>query len=237
MKTIPFLLVYFLLVKFDYGQTCGFGCLGLSGVYAGYSINYYNLDGLNNFINFQSEISKVKKIESNFEQGLGYRIGANLIRAKIQDYFFSFKVFYQLLKEEQKIEQTGYDILIDNYKLSYKSFGIGIDFGKHIYKPISLKIIEIGFTHNSFSLNNNTTLNGIIINDIKYESESATIGYYFASGVIADIIKDYISLEITIEYNFTSTNKLVSESITIPDVNKDSGSLNYLFQLNIGMPL
>ncbi|MFH1198462.1 MAG: hypothetical protein V1720_22355, partial [bacterium] len=83
-------------------QTCGFGCLGLSGFYGGYSYQQFNADGLNQYLNstlLDIVNDDVEQIE--FKEGRGFRFGANIFRAKFDDYFITAKGFFQFLKEEK----------------------------------------------------------------------------------------------------------------------------------------
>ena len=51
---IKYFLIVLTILPFSHvlSQSCGFGCLGLSGVYSGYSIQKYEADGLNNYFNY-----------------------------------------------------------------------------------------------------------------------------------------------------------------------------------------
>ena len=74
---LKYFLILLMLVtwKVSTAQTFGFGCLGLSGFYAGYSQQEYNASGVNSFVLTQTVlIDPANKIE--FKKLTGYRIFA-----------------------------------------------------------------------------------------------------------------------------------------------------------------
>ncbi|MCF8298253.1 MAG: hypothetical protein K9H48_19385 [Melioribacteraceae bacterium] len=248
MKTILrlFLLLAVNTVVFSNisAQSFGFGCLGLSGVYAGYSINQYHPDGLNQYLNdfynqIDSEITNLK-----FEKREGIRVGANIFRAKFGDFFLSTKGFYQFNSEEKDVSF----ILLNNsrkdsYKLDTDYWGVGLDFGVPIFKFLDWKIVEGGVTFNSVELTKTLFENGEKISDTVYESDGSKVGYYAATGVVIHLIPDYISIEATAAYHmFSLENIQNSDLLMIPGdaiTQKliEKGGFGATVQLNIGVPL
>jgi len=230
-------------------QTCGFGCLGLSGVYGGYSIQKYDADGLNNYLNMGVGSSSSQQ-QFNFNQGSGLKLGINIIRADYPDFFFTFKGFYQFLSEEQNLEFDDGAGTQDVYEteLDMNNWGIGLDFGIPLFSFIDLKIIEgeMKFFSPKFTMksyNNNPSGNAINV-DNTYTADNVTMGFSVGSGLIFNILEDYISMEVTGMYTFLEIDNLTSDQngtpIPLEDSNTQfisSGGLQTFIQLNVGLPL
>jgi hypothetical protein len=223
------------------GQTFGFGCLGLSGFYAGFTKQQYNADGLNQFINskFFTASNKI-----NFKEGSGYRIGANLFRAKFEGFFISAKGYYQFLKETHEMKESSTsNSAKDKFTLNMNHWGVAIDFGIPIISFIDLKLLEGGVHFYNVDFNHQYYLNDIIQNEKKYELEKTSVSYFIGSGLIVHLIPDYISIEGTAAYSFIKYEKLISkDGSTIPilvdgKIPFDKGGFSATVQLNIGFPL
>ena len=234
-------------------QTCGFGCLGLSGIYAGYSIQQYEANGLNNYLNeivHPSHLSNIQDDKFDFNEASGFKIGINLVRADYPNFFFTFKGFYQFLSEEQTIEipdGMGYDFTY-NAKLEMNNWGFGLDFGIPFGTFVDWKIIdgELKFFSPKLTFKsgyNNPAANYFGI-DNKYTPVKVKMGFSLGSGFLFHIIEDYISVEATGSYTFVEIDYLLSDKdgSRIPFENSSDkfiskGGLQGLIQINIGMPL
>ncbi len=225
-------------------QSCGFGCLGLSGIYGGYTIQYYHADGLNDHIKLELIRKELDEFKSKFEFGKGFRIGSNLFRAKFDEYFITAKGFYQFLKEKHTysgITQEGNHS--DKYEFIMNYWGVGIDVGIPLFEFLDWKIFEGGVTIYNTELLNESFLNNEKVTDLKYENSKTNVGYYISSGVIIHLIPDYISLEGTAIYNMITIENLKEKNGEIlPNeiINKnlvDGGGFAATIQLNIGVPL
>ena len=250
MSRIPLhiLSVLFVVALFQYSnttaQTCGFGCLGLSGFYGGYTFQYYKADGLNEHIrtafeNFSSDFPDIQ-----FDKGAGFRIGANIFRAKFDNYFLTAKGFFQFLQEEKEgsVQQSN-GLLTKNYQMTINYWGIGIDFGIPLLNFVDMKLVEGGITFFNTKFNDIRSLNNIKLDELQYENDKLNVGYYVATGLIIHLIQDYLSIEGSASYNILKIDKLEQDDGTILPSSSistnfiKSGGFAATLQLNIGIPL
>lgn len=244
IKTISLAVLIGIILPGVTSAQMGFGCLGLSGFYAGYSQYSYKADGLNETMLQLNPGTDLTKNDLEFKQGTGYRIGANFFRAKFSSVFFTAKGYYQFLKETKDVVTTTVDGLTKNsYELSMNHWGIGLDMGFAVLGVIDLKLIEGGvnfyndeFTSLSFAADNTQIEN-------KFTPADVQIGYYVGSGLILHLIPDYISIEGTAFYTFTHVDNMKDGSgITIPGLSINNklitkGGFSATVQLNVGFPL
>jgi len=229
-------------------QSFGFGCLGLSGFYAGFSKQNYDSPGLNDYIsqriNFldPSQIIINDKIE--FTQGTGYRIGANFFRAKWDKFFISAKGYYQFLKESHEISAQIQNIdTREKYQLTMNHWGVGIDFGVPLFWILDWKIAEANVMFYNTEFSQEKFLSSVSQGEIKFKPDKNNIGYFIGTGLILHIVPDYISIEGTAGYNIIQIDKLSNDSgITIPSATSskkaiEKGNLSITLQLNVGFPL
>lgn len=236
-------VIFLFIISSNAGaQTFGFGCLGLSGFYAGFSKEYYDARGINDYFMIinNSPLSSVNQLK--LEKGTGYRIGGNLFRAKFSKVFLTAKGFYQFLKENQTTENQSIN-KISEYQLSLNHWGVGIDFGFNLFWILDFKLLEGGVNFYSGDLtvlNQNTQLN--TQSESKFNTEKTKLGYFIGSGLILHIVPDYISIEGTAGYNFIQIDQLKSDS-SLPGgpyyINSaiKNGGFSATLQLNIGFPL
>ncbi|MCX6167823.1 MAG: hypothetical protein NTX65_00665 [Ignavibacteriales bacterium] len=221
-------------------QTFGFGCLGLSGFYAGISQESYNASGINDHLNvrlFNLQSGDAIK----FEKGTGYRVGANFIRVKFDKVFISAKGYYQFLKEEHttSVLSSGSN-LTSTHTLSMNHWGVGIDFGVKLFWILDWKVVEGDVTFYNGDFTSEYSKDNIFQSDEKYNLDKTKVGYYLGSGLILHIIPDYISLEGTAGYNFLKlesmkrTDSLGNEIFINNAV--PSGGFSATIQLNVGFP-
>jgi len=224
-------------------QGFGFGCLGLSGVYGGYTYQDYKADGLNSYINSIAANGNLNK--QTFKRAEGFRVGANIFRAKFSGYFLTMKGFYQFLKETKTVDVvTSVHTGNEQFEMKLDHWGVGIDFGFPVFHFLDWKLLEGGVTFYNISLTNSYTPAGSEKVENKYSEPKSTISYYAASGIIIHLVKDYISIEGTASYNFIHIPSLKKDSGAgpnlIPDNNInliESGGLSVSVQLNLGFPL
>ncbi len=189
-------------------QQFGFGCLGLSGVFGGYSYQFYKADGLNDYIN---SIATSTGHNVNFNKGEGFIIGANIFRAQFHSVFIGLKGFYQFLEETKTIIPLD-DNTPSSYQFNLNYWGAGIDFGFPLGSFISFKLIDAGVTYSDISLKISQKFNGENIPVMKYTSVKPKIGYYVGSGLLFNLISNYVSLELTARYHFTNYDNLQNEN-------------------------
>ncbi len=225
-----------------YAQTCGFGCLGLSGVYGGYSYQFYNPEGLNKHLSsLAAQFNNGKDLK--YERGEGFRIGANIFRAQFDNYFLTAKGYYQFMKEEQDV--SGINDQGNPYfssKLEMNHWGLGIDLGVPLFKYLSWKVVEGGVTFYKADLVYESELQDAS-SSYTYESSDVNVGYYVGTGLIIQIVPDYISIEGSAFYNKVKINDLINDSgeYLIGEGSKssimDMGNVSATLQVNIGVPL
>ena len=197
-------------------QSFGFGCLGLSGFYGGYTQQYYKADGINDFV-MQNYNGPRSTPGVEFKMGTGYRIGANLFRADFEDVFLTVKGYYQFLKEEHDVvDNLGQGKIQNNYELSMNYWGVGMDFGFPLFSVVDLKLIEGGVTFYNVDFTHSNSLNNALQFDTKISPDKVQIGYYIGSGLIIHLIRDYISIEGTAVYTLLQIDKMGSGGNIIP---------------------
>ena len=233
----------FILYNTAQAQSFGFGCLGLSGFYGGYTQQSYVAEGINDFVR-QNYSGIQQNPNINFKEGTGFRIGANLFRAQWDPVFITLKGFYQFLKEEHQLDddiQAG--VLKNNYQLSLNYWGVGLDFGIPLFSIIDWKIVEGGVTFFNSDFTYTTSLNDVQQSELKLSPENTKLGYYVGSGLILHIIRDYISIEGTAAYSIFSFDTMNNNTGNIlPPVDSqnkaiEKGGFTATVQLNVGFPL
>lgn len=252
MKNIRniFLILLFLLLNSSSAQTCGFGCLGLSGIFGGYSGQQYEATGLNDYLN--STIIPIYFAHAadfpqfNFKEGRGFKVGMNIIRAKYTQTFFTFKGYYQFLEESQSYSETSgnFETKSDAI-LKMDNWGIGLDFGITLFSFLDWKIIDGEVKFFNPKLDIKVTTNNPNKNQ-PYEGtftpDDIKIGYSIGTGVIINLIQDYISIEATGMYTFIDINYLTNDIDGFPiptDKSKSlisKGGYGGVVQLNVGIP-
>jgi hypothetical protein len=245
MKLFLKLNILFLLLmpirNITSAQSFGFGCLGLSGFFAGISHENYDASGINAFLN-TSLFPNKNPSEINFEKGTGYRIGANFVRAKFDKIFITAKGFYQFLKEEHSVtELSGNSVMNTNHKLSLNHWGVGIDIGVKLFWILDWKVVEGNINIYSGEFASEYSKDNIPQNSSKYTMDKLQIGYFAGSGLVLHLVPDYISLEGTAGYHFykfdrfRSFDALGNESVISNSI--PAGRLGVTVQLNVGFPL
>jgi len=242
-STIKIVSVLFLLSFIPLeAQTFGFGCLGLSGFYAGVTQQYYDTPGLNEYINSTVLLSSYNN-SIEFKRGTGYRIGANIFRAKFDVLFITAKGYYQFLKETHERVNVDPGEGSQKYELAMNHWGVGLDFGVPLFSILDWKIVEGNVTfYNSELIEEYLASDGSQISETKYKLDKAKLGYFIGSGLILHLVPDYISVEATAGFSFIDIEKFIKDDITIPastSSNKaiDKGGFSATVQLNVGFPL
>ena len=245
-KTLKFIYLGLMLlvsVSSVNAQSFGFGCLGLSGFYGGYTQQTYNADGINEFVKLNYSGPRSSN-DLEFKQGTGYRIGANLFRADFEDVFLTVKGFFQFMKEEHEIDDDlTQGVLKNKYSLSMNHWGIGLDFGFPVLRFVDFKLLEGGVTFYSSDFTYYVMLDDVQQSEVKLSPDKVQVGYYVGSGFIVHLIRDYISIEGTAAYTLLEINKMQdSNGSSIPTLNSNNrpikkGGIAATIQINVGFPL
>jgi hypothetical protein len=185
------------------------------------------------------------KDDVKFGKGKGFRVGANLFRARFDNFFLSAKGFYQFLKEQKEINNPNYvNSTQSEYTLVLNHWGVAVDIGIPLFSLVDFKIVEGGVTFYNISFTDKTIVSGKVTNEKKYESDKTNISYYVGSGLIIHIIPDYISIEGTAFYNFLNIDKINYQNKTAVLPNGlvkenliSKGGFSAALQLNVGFPL
>jgi len=253
---IKYLIISIALLSFSKvsSQSCGFGCLGLSGIYGGYSIQQYQADGLNGHLNYLANppwsSSSLRNDSFNFNEGKGFKVGINLVRAQYSKFFVTVKGYYQFLSEEQSQKSPdgfGFNYIYDA-KFEMDNWGIGFDIGIPLIGFIEWKILdgELKFFSPKLTIKNynDNPLSNSIFSENIFTSDKVKMAYSVGSGFIFNIIQDYISIEATGMYSFIEIDDLTDDldGSAIPNKGADSklisqGGLQGFVQLNVGIPL
>jgi len=238
--TTLFLVAFFVKTN---AQSCGFGCLGMSGFYGGYAMQRYNADNFNATIanTFFNGTIKANELSEKFGQAQGYRLGANIFRAKFNGLFISAKAFYQLLNEEHTYFSPFVAGDKNVYKLNINYWGMGLDFGFHLTSIFYLKLVEGALTFYSTKLEINNYANGKL-KISKYQNSKTDISYYVGSGLIIQVIPYYLSIEGTVFYTLFKIDNLENDKgIKVANLNGNKSlfsgnNLGAVVQVNIGLP-
>lgn len=238
-KIILLLSFWFLLfsAKSLNAQSFGFGCLGLSGVYGGYSYQTYQADGLNDYLNSQYPNND----NFNFSSATGFRIGANIFRAKFAEYFLTAKGYYQFLDQSEEVEfTTDNSIQKNKYNLSMDYWAFGFDLGLPIARFVDWKILEGLVTLNSIQIKKEVFIEGQKEDEIIYKKDGLNTGYYFGTGLVVQIIPAYLSIEGSAGYNFINIENLDNKDFNSSQQNSDlinQGGFGVSLQANLSIPL
>ncbi len=240
-KIYSALLIILVLNSLAQAQSFGFGCLGLSGFFAGISKESYDAAGLNDFASMQLQSNQfVNSVK--FERGTGYRIGANFVRAKFDQVFITAKGYYQFLKEENNItESAGPSLKTANNKFSMNHWGVAVDIGVKLFWILDWKVIEggVNFYNGEFSFE--YLKDNVSQSSAKFNLDKIQVGYHAGTGLIMHIVPDYISLEGTIGYSFLKLDSFNSVdnfgNLTKILNSVPGGGVNVTLQMNVGFPL
>lgn len=240
IKNISILFLFLILISSSsFGQTCGFGCLGLSGAFGGYTHQTYEADGLNNYL---SNKLGSKGSDMKFSEAKGFRAGGNIVRAKFEGYFFTAKGFYQFLSESKELINVVSSNIKETYEFKANYWGVGIDLGVPIFSFLDLKLIDGGVTFLQADYEEKQFTQDDETSYTKFENDGSEIGYYFGSGLIIHLMEDYVSLEGTAFYSMMKISNMIDDSGNklLAENSADllsKGGFSFTVQLNIGFPL
>ena len=227
-----------------FAQTCGFGCLGLSGIYGGYTYQTYNADPI--LQKFQSSWAArgIPDQDLDFNKAVGIRVGANIIRAQFSGVFIGLKGFYQFMNSKNEFDEfVGTDKILEKYDLKLDYWGVGMDFGFGLIRNfLDIKLVEAVVTFHSVKLTWQSFISDNQNFEMKFKSPELEVSYYAGSGVIIHLIPDYISLEGTAFMSFFELSELIEEDTDLPflpgpDKLLSQNKISYSVHLNLGFPL
>jgi hypothetical protein len=229
-------------------QSFGFGCLGLAGFYAGVSEYKYDTPGINDYANSfsallaQNSTGEWKDIK--FNRGTGYRIGTNFFRARWDHLFLSAKGYYQFVKEEQSnIVPTVSGQTEMKYQLTMNHWGVGVDFGVPLFSILDWKIIEADASFFTSDFTYTMYQDNKFVMDNRFTPDKIRIGYFIGTGLILNLIPDYLSVEGTAGFNFLQIDKYSGNGdaqIPVLPSSKnavENGGWSGTIQINVGFPL
>lgn len=241
------LVIVFAFSAGSNAQPLGFGCLGLSGFYAGISQQSFSTPGINEFVSQQMAVldptGKIFTDKIEFKKGTGYRVGANFVRARFSKFFFSAKGYYQFLKETHETTGQLANVSVrENFQLSMNHWGVGLDFGIKIFSLLDWKIAEGEATFFNAEFSQETFYDNVSQGGIKFSPQKNKIGYFIGTGLILHLIPDYVSIEGTGGYNFITIDNMNGSNAVIPAVGSgykavEKGEFSATIQINVGFPL
>jgi len=248
MQKLLFTSLLLILFYIDlFSQTFGFGCLGLSGFYAGITQQQYESVGIKEYLFPESITNPNFNPEFDFKQATGYRFGANIFRARFSKAFITAKGYYQFLKESHT-RQINDEITGERnykYELSMNHWGVGLDLGFPIFSILDIKLLEGHVTFMNPEFNTEILdINNNVLEEDKIATDKVKIGYFVGSGLIFHLIPDYVSIEATAGYSFFVIDKLYDDNnnLIIPIPSSKNNAINKskfsaTVQLNVGFPL
>jgi hypothetical protein len=221
----------FVIIGITNGQSLRFG---FSGFFAGYSQDEYVFQQnpeVHPFITIPNQI--------NFNKATGYRLGANFFRAQFGDLFISAKGYYQFLRQLNSND----GLIQENYQLKMNHWGVGIDIGIHLFWIFDWKMVEGNLTFFNSDFTQEEIVNKTSQGVNSFSTGKNNKGYFLGSGLILQIIPDYLSIEGTIGYNFINFDWIMNNStVNDPSLPPNStitekGGISTTLQLNVGFPL
>ncbi len=252
MKTIFIIFSVIILFEscdFSNAQSFGFGCIGFTGAFGGYSYQKYNPSELNDYINSFNQIRTDSLVEpmNSFGHARGFKVGINFFRKKYKHFFFTTKGFYQLLVERKNaLEKLSTGNVSTNFETKLTTWGLGFDVGTPIISFLNWKIIEAAIVYNQAKFSNTQNFPGAVTIVKNYKSDFS-FGYTIGSGVIVELFGEYITLEGSALYSKISIGEIQNENSVKLTKHENSdeviknfisdGGLNAVIQLNIGIPL
>ena len=245
-STIIFVVLF---QTYIHPQTFGFGCLGFTGGYAGYSHQKYQPEGLNDYIkifNLNRKDSLTENLNS-FGSANGFRVGLNFFRKKFSGVIVTGKGFYQFLDEKhQAVEKLSQGNITTLYEVKFINWGLGFDFGTPIVSFLNWKIIDAALLYSQVRFSNTQNFPGALTVVKNYKSDSK-FGYSVGTGIIIEILGEYITLEGLAAYSKLTIDEMKMDDGTRLSKNENStevmknfitdGGFNAVVQLNIGLPL
>lgn len=241
-KTLNIVFLILLSTTGISAQSFGFGCLGLSGVFGGYSIQEFEVVGLDEGISQFCASDQTDYKTGSFDRVEGYRVGANIFRARFNNFFITTKGYYQFLKKKDwSYISNQREVKSDEFQLSMNHWGLALDLGFPILSFVDWKILEGGINFYDIDFDYASIANQDI-SKLHYTTDEVVIGYFAGTGVIIHIIPDYMSIEGTAVYNFLNFNKFSQMDtdpfgFNNPDKDIVKGKFGAIVQLNIGVPL
>jgi hypothetical protein len=181
----------------------------------------------------------------DFRSGQGFRVGMNIVRARYEKYFFTVKGYYQFLKEEQNVLAVYPDKTSDlKSKFELNHWALGFDFGIPLVRFMDWKIINGSIKFFNTELTNQIVEKNSVVYQAKFSTPEIAVGYSIGTGLVIHIIENYISIEATGLYNFTTIDELIndnnSEHFPVEGSNVslvNNGGFSGVVQVNIGIPL
>lgn len=242
IKNLYLLIIIPLVTHTVQAQSFGFGCLGLSGIYGGYSVQQFDMEAIENAVDLYN-ISRNNVIDDlKFDRLEGYRIGGNIFRAKFSSIFITTKGYYQFLEQKQVGYSSGItSIKKDDYALTMNHWGLGIDIGFPVFSFLDWKILEGGINFYDVDFDYESLLANEGDLQVHYSTDDVSIGYYAGTGIILHLIPNYVSLEGTAFYNFVSVSEFMTSDtdrlhLTNSGGNLIEGQFGAAVQLNVGFP-
>lgn len=243
------IIIVFLFQTYLNSQTFGFGCLGFTGGYAGYSHQKYQPDGLNDYIKIFNLNRKDSLAENlnNFGSANGFRVGLNFFRKKFSGVFVTAKGFYQFHNEKhQAVEKLSSGNVSTSYEVKLINWGLGLDLGTPIISFLNWKIVDAALLYNQARFSNTQNFPGALTIVKNYKSDYQ-FGYSIGTGIIIEILGEYITLEGLAAYSKITIDEMKMGDGTRIMKNENSteamknfiadGGFNAVVQLNIGLPL
>lgn len=230
-------------------QNFGFGCLGFTGGYVGYSYQKYSANGLNEYVrlfNLNNKDSLQSNI-GNFGEANGFRVGLNIFRKKFSGVLLTAKGYYQSLSEKNEATKNALGGLeTTSYEVKFINWGLGLDVGTPIVSFVNWKILDASLTYNQAKFTSTKNFPGAVTIVKNYKSDFQ-FGYSIGTGIILEILGEYITLEGLAAYSNLKIDKVKMDDGTNLTVSENSseemknfitdGGFNAVIQLNIGIPL
>lgn len=257
MSFISLFVALILLTGIDKSnaQCCGteylISMMVQSGINGGYGVQYYNPEGFNNYINLynQKYAATIKTKMGEFGAATGFKIGANLIQLKLDEFLVAFKVDYHQLNEKKSAMR---DLTLggnaeEEFDLTLSSIGLGIASSLIVSKRFEIKFFDAMINWNSAKLVYHYS-DPFATTEQTLKDLASKVGFNIGGGFTFYPLPRYISIEATGGYSFLSISQMQYDNgYLLPEIPEEnapamknfvkSGGLFVFIQLNLVIPL
>ena len=203
---IPIVFLFFSFNVFAQDDCCGFGSvfgsLLQSGIFGGYGIQQYSPKGLNDFL---ADYNTETGLDFNdFGTAFGWRVGANIIQLRHDDWLIGVKLYFQSVTEAQDQDGTyqGEDAT-QEFEMEIDRWGFGMSFSYILNNNFDVRIFDALLTINDITFTNTIKSSNAPPQD-EFTNETGGIGFSADAGIVWYPLPPYLSIEVLGGYSFFS---------------------------------
>jgi len=221
---------------------CGVGSIFSSllqgGIFGGYGLQQYSAKGFNDFLTDYNQETGLNF--ENFGTAWGWRLGANIIQFRLDDWLVGIKLYYQAAKEKQ--EQGGTyqgESATQEFEMEITNWSFGMSFSYILNSNFDIRVFDALMTITDVTFNNTIKASNAPPKD-EYTSETGNIGFSADAGVVWYPLPPYLSLELLGGYSLFSMENVRNDDYdSFPTGNEDfidGGGFFAVAVLTVGIP-